>query len=304
MKVNIRKQLSVKKKKKYLPVLSTCRNCDTQLISRYCHNCGQDIFAGRERTVREIMYNTVETIFAFDNKILRTMKYLMFYPGKLTKEFFDGKVIRYVYPAKLFWFLTLLFFATLTFVTNDDLKLVGSRDTAVVTTTNVDKTVEQQTKKGQQVRVNDENPDNENKAILNNLMSYSPYVILLLVPIFAFMLLVFFYKNKDYYSHHIIFSLHAHSFIFFFFTILILIEAIIPSIEVSALVYMLVPCIYFIVALYIVYRPKKRNMIWKIPIIMLLYAIVILVTLLVMVIVAVALTDSELFAEILEDLFE
>ncbi|MCD7902058.1 MAG: DUF3667 domain-containing protein [Bacteroides sp.] len=92
-----------------------CRNCQTRLVSRYCHNCGQDLFSGTEKTINEIIYNTFDTVFAFDNKILITLKYLFFFPGKLTKNFFEGKVICYVYPAKLFWFATLFFFAMLTF---------------------------------------------------------------------------------------------------------------------------------------------------------------------------------------------
>ena len=249
--------------------------------------------------MREIIYNTVDTIFAFDNKILKTMKYLTFYPGKLTKEFFDGKVIQYVYPAKLFWFMTLLFFAALTFVTSDDIKLIGTGgDEEQIETTldDINSAILQDTTVGKEAKA--PKPNHDEKAITEKFMSYSPYGILLLVPVFAFILFVFFYKNKNYYSHHLIFSLHAHSFVFFFFTILILFEAIVPSIEVDARIYMFVPCIYFIIALYIVYRPKKRNMIWKIPIIMLLYAIIMLVALLLMVAIVVWITNPELFSEV------
>jgi len=83
------------------------------MIARYCHNCGQDFYAGNEKTVGEIFYNTVDTVFAWDNKILKTLKLLLFFPGKLTKEFFSGRVVQYVYPAKLFWFITILFFAAI-----------------------------------------------------------------------------------------------------------------------------------------------------------------------------------------------
>jgi hypothetical protein len=97
------------KNKKVLPVQSVCRNCGTQLSGRYCHCCGQDLFAGGEKTVGEILYHTFDTVFAWDNKIFRTLVSLMFYPGKLTKEFFSGKIVQYVYPAKLFWFIPFFF---------------------------------------------------------------------------------------------------------------------------------------------------------------------------------------------------
>ena len=44
-------------------------------------------------------------------RLLITLVNLVFCLGKLTKEYFKGHVVKYVVPAKLFWFISILFFA-------------------------------------------------------------------------------------------------------------------------------------------------------------------------------------------------
>ncbi|WP_163223608.1 DUF3667 domain-containing protein [Bacteroides sp. 214] len=285
------------KKNKTLPVHCICRNCETVVISRYCHNCGQDIFAGRERTIREITGNTLETIFALDNKILRTLKYLLFFPGRLTNEFFVGKVVKYVYPAKLFWFTTLIFFTilALTVEINDENESeltveVGEAQITPKTDTNAKNSIAVLNKESQQ-----------NKETVDRFFSYIPYCMLFLVPIFAFLLFTFFYKNKKYYAHHLIFSMHFHAFTFIYLALVLIILELSNIEEANFWVYAGAPTIYFLVALYIVYRPKKRNMLWKVPTIMLLYAIFAAISTLVLVVISYIITTGGI--EIFEELF-
>lgn len=287
------------KNKKELPANSSCRNCGTELLARYCHNCGQDYFAGSEKTVGEILYNTVDTVFAWDNKILKTLKYLVFYPGKLTRDFFSGRVIQYVYPAKLFWFITILFFAAFN---------VGNRLNAY--TDNLDKYIDDDKTVEVAVKdkpdlvskdIPDEKPEDVSSAkkmskeqmrrsmrqIEQNFVNYIPYIMFLLIPFFALLLFILFHKKKKHYASHMIFALHFHSFAFLFFTIYILIKDFIPETwENTAIgVLLFLPAIYLAIALYVAYRPNISKLIWKIPLIMLTYGIACLITLVLFVIV-------------------
>ena len=96
-------------KKNNKPVLSKCRNCGTETKGPYCHLCGQSLFAGKEGFT-ESFFNNALSLYSVDFKIFRTIKLLLFYPGKLTKEYSKGHIIRYEHPFKLFWFVALLFF--------------------------------------------------------------------------------------------------------------------------------------------------------------------------------------------------
>lgn len=297
---------SKRKKKNKLLLPCNCRNCGTELIAKYCHNCGQSVSAGNERTVGEILYNTVDTIFAWDNKILTTLKYLIFYPGKLTQEFFSGKVVQYVYPAKLFWFITILFFAVLNLgdkignSLQEDQEEVNVAVNAAVTADQESTTFappkEKTTIKEAATSAEEEADKAEEKKVRSiiskvtqGFVSYIPYVILLLVPFFAFLLYILFYKKKRYYASHIIFALHFHAFIFLFFTLLLLVSDFIPDSWDKAVTYitLLLPMIYLVVALFVAYRPGIPKLAWKIPFIMFFYGVTCIATLLLFIVLLV-----------------
>ena len=99
------KPVKFSKRKKKLPVLLVCRNCGVHVYGRYCHVCGQDLFAGRKRSVWDIIFGFFDSILSWDHKLWATLKLLLFFPGKLTKEYTSGHVVRFVHPSKLFWFV-------------------------------------------------------------------------------------------------------------------------------------------------------------------------------------------------------
>ena len=288
------KYLSFKnKKRKDSPAHSACRNCKTELIARYCHSCGQDSYAGCERTVGEILYNTVDTVFAWDNKIFKTLKYLIFYPGKLTKEFFNGRVIQYVYPAKMFWFITILFFAVINLGDKIDNDSSDKKSIKI----NIDEKASQesivapiqQEMKGEKVeedaiadppvkkkKIKTEQMIQIESKFKQDFVNYMPYVMFLLVPFFALLLFMLFYKKKKYYANHMIFALHFHSFVFLLFMVMILIDDYAPDSWENVVDYTMffLPAIYLIIALYVAYRPSIPKLLWKIPLIMLIYGIV------------------------------
>ncbi|MBI5916463.1 MAG: DUF3667 domain-containing protein [Bacteroidetes bacterium] len=107
------------------PILH-CRNCQHPLTepARYCPNCGQKNHDGR-LTFREMMEESVVTIFNFDNRIFSTLKALAI-PGKLTVDYFNGIHIRYYHPVRLFLVSAALFITMLSIrVEGSDFKWFG-----------------------------------------------------------------------------------------------------------------------------------------------------------------------------------
>ena len=78
-----------------------CTNCGAQLAGRYCHVCGQDSVPD-------------ETALASWRgqwqRLLRTLRALVFAPGRLTQEHLSGGRIRYVPPFTLFLNVVTIFF--------------------------------------------------------------------------------------------------------------------------------------------------------------------------------------------------
>ncbi|WP_226646938.1 DUF3667 domain-containing protein [Microbulbifer variabilis] len=81
-----------------------CANCNTILLGRFCHGCGQPV-KGIVRNFYSVIYDFLNTLVAFDARIWRTLPALLLSPGFLTIEYLSGKRARYVSPAKLFIFL-------------------------------------------------------------------------------------------------------------------------------------------------------------------------------------------------------
>ncbi|MBR7800968.1 DUF3667 domain-containing protein [Undibacterium fentianense] len=97
-----------------------CGNCGTGLTGPYCHSCGQS--AHIHRSLLHMVEELLHGVFHFDTKAWRTIPALIFKPGKLTKEYIQGKRTSYVSPLALFLFLIFLMFYVFSWTVNDSSK--------------------------------------------------------------------------------------------------------------------------------------------------------------------------------------
>lgn len=83
------------------PIPAECENCGTAMQGRFCHACGQP--AERPTTsVRAFVRQAAADITSLDSRILRTLGLLLARPGRLTREYLDGRRIRYTRPLQLY----------------------------------------------------------------------------------------------------------------------------------------------------------------------------------------------------------
>lgn len=88
---------------------SACLNCGTALVGRHCHQCGQA--AHVHKTLGAFFHDLLHGVFHFEGKIWHTLPKLIFRPGRLTREYIDGRRASYVSPIALFLFSVFLMFA-------------------------------------------------------------------------------------------------------------------------------------------------------------------------------------------------
>lgn len=88
---------------------SACLNCGTPLAGPHCSNCGQR--AHVHRTLRAFFHDLLHGVLHFEGKTWRTLPLLVWHPGKLTREYIDGKRASYVSPIALFLFVVFLSYA-------------------------------------------------------------------------------------------------------------------------------------------------------------------------------------------------
>ncbi len=274
------KRLSKRKRLKTMPVQSVCRNCGTRTVGRYCHVCGQDLFAGTGHRLRDLAENSFDIVFAWDNKIWRSLAYLVAFPGRLTREYLDGRIVRYIHPSKLFWFLAIIFFALLWSQVKFDEDSLKNAAAKTGTSADAENTESAAGHKGITLNIGTDELDWDT---LNDTISWpefkgflsawSPYLVLLLTPFFA-LLMYFFFKRKDYYyADYLIFSLHFHSFMFLLLSVMLILRMIFPGMDGTNVFLIWIPIAYLGVSLRMVYQPRITAIILRTLLIVMLYGI-------------------------------
>ena len=116
-----------------------CGNCGTPLLGPHCYACGQPV-KGLVRHFTSIVGDFLDSVFNFDSRTPRTLWPLFVRPGFLTREYFEGRRVRYVSPVRLFFFLAIVtfFFAQLTVSFGDDaINFNGNGNDAIARATTI-----------------------------------------------------------------------------------------------------------------------------------------------------------------------
>jgi hypothetical protein len=91
-----------------------CANCEAPLAGNFCANCGQK--AHVHRSLAHVGEELLHGITHFDGKAWTTLPLLLFRPGKLTRDYIEGKRTRYIAPVPLFLLAVFLMFFVFSFV--------------------------------------------------------------------------------------------------------------------------------------------------------------------------------------------
>jgi hypothetical protein len=276
-----------------------CLNCGALTPDAYCGHCGQRNADYRE-SMREVVGEVAEEIFQLDSRIAKTIVPFLFQPGRLTKEFVEGRRVRYSSPLRLFLFTSALYFvagwlapgrahflewsgsaqkrtvelwpterpdagaddAKPLFYADDDGGLLDERPDGG----------ESRFAAFQRERVDEwrKEPGNIAKQRMSEFVIASvPKAVFVLMPLFALLLALFFRKPKRFYLEHFIFALHYHSFLFVVMAIGQLIHSLEGALGLAAVVYLAL-------SLRRVYSPTVVQLTWKLILLVLLYAIILL----------------------------
>ena len=88
---------------------NNCLNCGTEVIGKYCHNCGQENIEPKE-SLWQLVSHFFNDITHFDGKFFSTLKDLLFKPGFLSKEYIKGRRATYLNPVRMYIFTSFIFF--------------------------------------------------------------------------------------------------------------------------------------------------------------------------------------------------
>jgi hypothetical protein len=100
--------MSIHKKRRKVEI---CHNCHTilSLENNFCPHCGQENH-DLKVPIGHLAFEVFEGFTHFDTKFYNTMRAIFTSPGKITKDFLEGRRGRYVPPVRLYFLIAFVFF--------------------------------------------------------------------------------------------------------------------------------------------------------------------------------------------------
>ena len=92
-----------------IPVGTPCANCETPLAGPHCHECGQ-LAEDFHKSVWKLIVEAVESLLHLDGRLFSTLPNLIRRPGKLTRDYMEGKRASQVAPFRMFLVILLIAF--------------------------------------------------------------------------------------------------------------------------------------------------------------------------------------------------
>ncbi|NJO03038.1 MAG: DUF3667 domain-containing protein [Bacteroidia bacterium] len=240
----------------------------------FCPRCGQEN-DDKRKSLRWFLRDLVENVLSWDSQLIRSLVPFLFRPGRLTREYVNGRRKQYINPIRLYLTLSVLYFFMFSLMLKERGGLSSQRE----------HTLRHQLDNLERIQSSDPNlPDSfklkdaEHKAepkvginqdgvqisfdkydlekitrlvikhnlnesqlldslgmkdnlinrflvhqgmrlidatpqdILNSFVEKIPLMMFFLLPVFALLLKLFYYRY--YYIEHLIFTLHIHSFLY------------------------------------------------------------------------------------------
>jgi hypothetical protein len=87
-----------------------CKSCGSPFHGLYCNQCGEKIIEPKDRKFGTFLSHVlIATTFA-DNRFVRSLRLTIANPGFLSREYVDGRRVKYMRPLQMFFILNLIYF--------------------------------------------------------------------------------------------------------------------------------------------------------------------------------------------------
>lgn len=104
-----------------------CANCGEILAGAYCHACGQKRISDRDRRLGHLLRQAFAVVTDLDGRFLRSLRALSFQPGRLSRDYLDGRRRQWMSPMALFLLANVLYFLAPSTVSDFNLSLAEQR---------------------------------------------------------------------------------------------------------------------------------------------------------------------------------
>ena len=87
-----------------------CPSCGTKLVGPWCHECGERSLDRESRGLRSLLREAFTATTDLDGRLWRTLRSLVFHPGRLSEEYLAGRRRRWIGPISLFLLINVGYF--------------------------------------------------------------------------------------------------------------------------------------------------------------------------------------------------
>jgi hypothetical protein len=184
-----------------------CPNCKAQSHGPYCHVCGQKLRTPHDYLLLNFIKHALHEFTDMDSKVLRSFRYLLFRPGKLTTEWHAGREGSFVKPVRLFIVVNIIYFIFLhLFPLNTIVVPLESQYSMQFYSPTIRPIVDRHIQTSHTTfkkfaEKYDEISSEQAKSL-----------VVMMVPMFAVLLAILYYRKHLYFVEHLVFSLHFYSF--------------------------------------------------------------------------------------------
>lgn len=238
-----------------------CLNCDTRLLGQYCHHCGQKR-GSTKLTLGQWFILFWDNLVSIDGKLFKTIVPLLFMPGRVSRDYIQGRRARYVDPVRLFLVSSFLLFLVVNTsiepvvvrVNNASKQMIEDATTQAVT--EAQDRPQDLTNPTDVLSQKEQIDDIINKATLvfRQFFEWLPKLLILFMPLYALCLKLFYLRKRDFYfTDHLIVSAYLHAVICFMYFVLLLVLRFTQNGWVIASFWLL-PAVYHFFTLKTVYR--------------------------------------------------
>ena len=207
-----------------------CPNCGAAVSDRYCPRCGQQWMEGPP-SLRRIAAEFADDQLSLNGSLPRSLAWLLFRPGFLTREYSAGRIVRYIRPFRLFLVTTVLFFLALTW-TVDPAGWAMSQVRADAPSRELSTSEARQQffhmpldiarvpaplrpaarrLIAQRDWINSLPEREAIRVVMEGLMEGAAKAVFVLVPAFAALLALLHFRRRRSFAEHFVFGLHFHA---------------------------------------------------------------------------------------------
>ena len=87
-----------------------CKSCENRFTGFYCNNCGEKVIIPADRSFRKFLNSILLAVTFADSRFVKTLWLIASNPGFLSREFSEGRTVKYLKPLSIFFLLNLVYF--------------------------------------------------------------------------------------------------------------------------------------------------------------------------------------------------